>query len=67
MPASSGISRQARGGRGVTRRVTPSGEIRTRRSASRAATAAADRHAERDQQDVERRSATGRRGRTARR
>ena len=61
----SGISRQARGGRGVTRRVTPSGEICTRRSASRAATAARSRHAERDQQDVERRRATGRRGRTA--
>ena len=40
-PASSGSTRQARGGAGVTRRVTPSGEMFTRRSASRAATAAA--------------------------
>ena len=40
-PASSGTVRQARGGFGVARRVTPSGEIRTRCSASRAATAAA--------------------------
>jgi hypothetical protein len=34
------MSRQACGGRGVTRRVTPSGEMLTRRSAARAATAA---------------------------
>ena len=40
-PASSGITRQVRGGLGVTRRVTPSGEIWTRRSAISAATAAA--------------------------
>ena len=40
-PSSSGSICQARGGGGVARRVTPSGEIRTRRSASRAATAAA--------------------------
>ena len=40
-PASSGTTRQARGGFGVTRRATPSGEMCTRRSASRAATAAA--------------------------
>ena len=40
-PASSGSTRQARGGAGVTRRVTPSGEIFTRRSASRATTTAA--------------------------
>ena len=39
-PASSGTARQARGGFGVARRATPSGEICTRRSASRAATAA---------------------------
>ena len=41
MPASSGMTRQARGGAGVTRRLTPSGEIRTRRSAIRAVSAAA--------------------------
>ncbi len=40
-PATSGTTRHARGGAGVTRRVTPSGEICTRRSAIRAATAAA--------------------------
>jgi hypothetical protein len=40
-PASSGSTRQARGGFGVARRVTPSGEICTRRSASRATRAAA--------------------------
>ena len=40
-PASSGTTRQARGGFGVARRATPSGEMCTRRSASRAATAAA--------------------------
>ena len=40
-PASSGSTRQARGGLGVVRRATPSGEMCTRRSASRAATAAA--------------------------
>jgi len=40
-PASSGSTRQARGGSGVTRRVTPSGEMFTRRSASRATRAAA--------------------------
>ena len=40
-PASSGSIRQARGGFGVARRATPSGEMCTRRSASRAATAAA--------------------------
>ena len=40
-PASSGSICQARGGGGVARRATPSGEMRTRRSASRAATAAA--------------------------
>ena len=40
-PASSGTTRQARGGLGVWRRATPSGEMCTRRSASRAATAAA--------------------------
>ena len=40
-PASSGSARQARGGFGVARRVTPSGEICTRRSASRATSAAA--------------------------
>ena len=39
-PSTSGISRYARGARGVTRRVTPSGEIRTRRSETCAATAA---------------------------
>ncbi len=39
-PASSGTVRQARGGFGVARRATPSGEICTRRSASRATTAA---------------------------
>ena len=39
-PASSGTTRQARGGFGVARRATPSGEMFTRRSASRAATAA---------------------------
>jgi hypothetical protein len=39
-PASSGTTRQARGGFGVARRATPSGEMCTRRSASRAATAA---------------------------
>ena len=33
-PASSGTIRQAVGGGGVTRRLTPSGEIRTRRSDS---------------------------------
>ena len=40
-PASSGISRQIRGGLGVARRVTPSGDTWTRRSAISAATAAA--------------------------
>ena len=40
-PRSSGTTRQAPGALGVTRRVTPSGEMFTRRSASRAATAAA--------------------------
>ena len=40
-PASSGSIRQARGGFGVARRATPSGEMCTRRSASRAATTAA--------------------------
>ena len=40
-PTSSGTTRHARGGSGVTRRATPSGEMRTRRSASSAATAAA--------------------------
>ena len=39
-PASSGTTRQARGGFGVARRATPSGEMCTRRIASRAATAA---------------------------
>ncbi len=39
-PSTIGISRYARGARGVTRRVTPSGEIRTRRSETWAATAA---------------------------
>ena len=40
-PASSGSTRQARGAFGVTRRVTPSGDIRTRCSASRDTMAAA--------------------------
>ena len=40
-PASSGSTRQARGGSGVVRRATPSGEMCTRCSASRAATTAA--------------------------
>ncbi len=40
-PASSGRTRQARGGLGVTFRVTPSGDRCTRRSASLAAAAAA--------------------------
>jgi hypothetical protein len=40
-PASSGTTRHARGGVGVTRRATPSGEICTWRSARWAATAAA--------------------------
>ena len=52
-PASSGTTRQARGGFGVARRATPSGEMCTRRSASRAATAAATRHADRDHEDVQ--------------
>ena len=39
--ASSGSTRQARGAFGVTRRVTPSGDIRTRRNASRDTMAAA--------------------------
>ena len=39
-PASSGTTRQARSGFGLARRATPSGEMCTRRSASRAATAA---------------------------
>ena len=41
MPASRGITRQARGGGGVTRRATPRGEMVTRRRARRAAAAAA--------------------------
>ena len=41
MPATSGASRQAEGAGGVARRVTPSGEMRTRRSETSAATAAA--------------------------
>jgi hypothetical protein len=40
IPAASGITRHQRGGLGVTRRAAPSGEIRTRRSASRAAATA---------------------------
>jgi hypothetical protein len=40
-PSSSGVSRQALGAAGVTLRATPSGEMRTRRSESSAATAAA--------------------------
>ncbi len=40
-PATSGAARQADGGFGVVRRLTPSGETVTRRRASRAATAAA--------------------------
>ena len=40
IPAASGITRDQRGGFGVTRRAAPSGEICTRRSASRAATTA---------------------------
>ena len=40
-PASSGSIRQASAALGVTRRVTPSGEMFTRRSASRATMAAA--------------------------
>ena len=41
IPVASGASRQADGRGGVARRVTPSGEIRTRRSASSDAIAAA--------------------------
>ena len=48
MPAASGASRQADDGGGVARLVTPSGEIRTRRSASSEAMRRRQRH--RDQQ-----------------
>ena len=51
-PASSGSTRQARSEPGVTRRLTPSGEMFTRRSASRAARAVAAGTPDRDREDV---------------
>ena len=45
-PTSSGTTRQTRGAGGVTRRVTPSGEICTRRSDARQATRGRRRHGE---------------------
>jgi len=52
-PAASGISRYQRGGRGVTRRVTPSGEIWTRRRRQPGGDRGPDRDPECDAEDVD--------------